>query len=76
MEFRSELRYVNIVAASSTLKIKSSKLGINTAVTLLFTYTDNTSVGFSRKNHPMFFTLKSAYRLIEATKKVTEGLIF
>ncbi len=35
-----------------------------------------TSVGFSQKNWPELFTLKSVYRLTEATEKVAEGLIF
>ncbi len=73
---QSELCYANIVAALSTLKIASSKLGTNTAMTLLFICIDNTSIGFSQKNHTEFFTLKLVYRLIEATEKVTEGLIF
>ncbi len=46
------------------------------ATTLLFIHIDNTSVGFSQKKSPEFFTLKSVYRLIEATEKVAEGLIF
>ncbi len=73
---RKGLCYANTVADPPTLKITSSKLGINIAATLLFIHIDNTTVGFSRKNHPEFFTLKSVYKVIEATEKVAEGLIF
>ncbi len=57
---RSGLCYANVVAAPSTLKITPSKLGINTATTLLFIHIDSTSVGFSWESHREFFTLNQS----------------
>ncbi len=42
----------------------------------MFVHIDNTSVGFSWKKRPEFYKFKSVYRLIDATEKVAESLVF